>query len=156
MTMTTSSTSTTSVRKSGSRLGYRFNLVGVIGLAVILSWALVAVFAPLIIPYPVGEIVDLDYFGPMSHDFWLGSDYLGRDMLSRILMGARYTVGISLAAVTIACWEARSASAASRARRRSPARTRRRSSRSNGAIWSDSESSMSLCSASVPSEARSA
>ena len=104
MTMTTSSTSTTSVRKSGSRLGYRFNLVGVIGLAVILSWALVAVFAPLIIRYPVGEIVDPDYFGPMSHDFWLGSDYLGRDMLSRILMGARYTVGISLAAVTIACF----------------------------------------------------
>lgn len=104
MTMTTSSTSTTSIRTSGSRLGYRFNLVGVIGFTIIIAWALVAVLAPLIIPYPVGEIVDLDYFGPMSRDFWLGSDYLGRDMLSRILMGARYTVGISLAAVTIACF----------------------------------------------------
>ncbi|ASY60246.1 MULTISPECIES: ABC transporter permease [Sinorhizobium] len=104
MTMTTSSTSTSAIRKSGSRLGYRFNLVGVIGFSIIIAWALVAVFAPMIIPYPVGEIVDLDYFGPMSHDFWLGSDYLGRDMLSRILMGARYTVGISLAAVTIACF----------------------------------------------------
>lgn len=40
----------------------------------------------------------------MSQQFWLGSDYLGRDMLSRILMGARYTVGISLVAVSIACF----------------------------------------------------
>jgi peptide/nickel transport system permease protein len=39
----------------------------------------------------------------MTSDLWLGSDYLGRDVFSRILMGARFTVGISLAAVTIAC-----------------------------------------------------
>ena len=102
MTMTRSETA--SGRLSGTRFGYRFNIVGAIGLTIILAWALVAIFAPLIIPYPVGEIVDLDYFGPMSRELWLGSDYLGRDMLSRILMGARYTVGISLAAVTIACF----------------------------------------------------
>ena len=54
-------------------------------------------------PYPPGEIVDFDYFGPISGQFWLGTDYLGRDILSRILAGARYTVGISLAAVVIAC-----------------------------------------------------
>ncbi|MBB4230680.1 ABC transporter permease [Rhizobium mongolense] len=103
MTMTTSSTSTPA-GKFGIRFGYRFNVVGMIGLAIILFWALVAIFAPLVIPYSVGEIIDVDYFGPMSRDLWFGSDYLGRDMLSRILMGARYTVGISLAAVTIACF----------------------------------------------------
>ncbi|EJZ18722.1 ABC transporter permease (plasmid) [Rhizobium sp. Pop5] len=86
------------------RLGYRFNLVGLLGLAVILFWAFIAIFAHLLIPYPVGEIVDTDYFGPISPQFWMGSDYLGRDVFSRILMGARYTVGISLAAVTIACF----------------------------------------------------
>jgi peptide/nickel transport system permease protein len=86
-----------------SKLGYNVNAVGVIGFAVILFWAVVAVVAPYITPYPVGEVVDLDYFGPMTSQFWLGTDYLGRDMLSRILMGARYTVGISLAAVTLAC-----------------------------------------------------
>ncbi|MGO6907455.1 ABC transporter permease, partial [Rhizobium ruizarguesonis] len=102
--MTMTSSETTSGRLSGTRLGYRFNIVGAIGFTVILLWALVAIFAPWIIPYPVGEIIDLDYFGPMSRELWLGSDYLGRDMLSRILMGARYTVGISLAAVTIACF----------------------------------------------------
>ncbi|MCZ7469105.1 ABC transporter permease [Agrobacterium sp. O3.4] len=86
-----------------ARLGYKINAVGVFGFLVIFLWAMVAIFAPYLIPHPVGEIVDLDYFGPMTSDLWLGSDYLGRDVFSRILMGARFTVGISLAAVTIAC-----------------------------------------------------
>lgn len=86
-----------------SRLGYKINAVGVFGFLMIFSWAMVAILAPYLIPHPVGEIVDLDYFGPMTSDLWLGSDYLGRDVFSRILMGARFTVGISLAAVTIAC-----------------------------------------------------
>ena len=84
------------------RLGYRFNAVGVGALAVILFWAAVALVGPWLTPYPPGEIVDFDYFGPVSDRFWLGTDYLGRDILSRILAGARYTVGISLAAVMIA------------------------------------------------------
>jgi peptide/nickel transport system permease protein len=86
------------------KFGYRFDTVGMIGLAIILFWAVVAIFAPLLIPYPVGDIVDVDYFGPVSSKFWMGTDYLGRDIFSRILMGTRYTVGISLGAVTIACF----------------------------------------------------
>jgi peptide/nickel transport system permease protein len=86
------------------KFGYRFSWVGMIGLSIMLFWGIMALIAPHIIPHPVGEIVDEDYFGTISSRFWLGSDYLGRDMLSRILMGARYTVGISLAAVTIACF----------------------------------------------------
>lgn len=88
---------------SPRRLGYRFNAVGAIALTIILFWAAIAILAPLLIPYPVGDIVDFDYFGPMSEKFIMGTDYLGRDIFSRILMGARYTVGISLAAVIIAC-----------------------------------------------------
>lgn len=84
--------------------GYSYNLVGIVTFLVILAWTLVAILAPLVIPHPVGDIVDDDYFGPIRQGLWLGSDYLGRDMLSRVLMGARYTVGISLAAVTIACF----------------------------------------------------
>lgn len=87
-----------------SFLGHNYNLVGVVAALVILAWMLVAIFAPYIIPHPIGDIVDEDYFGPMRQGLWLGSDYLGRDMLSRVLMGARYTVGISLAAVCIACF----------------------------------------------------
>ncbi|BCG93519.1 ABC transporter permease [Mesorhizobium sp. 131-2-1] len=87
-----------------SFLGHSYNLVGVVAALVILAWTLVAILAPYIIPHPIGDIVDDDYFGPMRQGLWLGSDYLGRDMLSRVLMGARYTVGISLAAVSIACF----------------------------------------------------
>ncbi|KAB2687574.1 ABC transporter permease [Brucella pseudogrignonensis] len=94
-----------SQRKTKSpRFGYRFNLLGVISFLIILSWALIAILAPWIAPHPVGEIVDFDFFGPMSAQFPLGTDYLGRDMLSRILYGARFTVGISLAAVFLACF----------------------------------------------------
>ncbi|MDQ0454943.1 ABC transporter permease [Rhizobium paknamense] len=92
------------MEKLSRSTGYRINLVGLIAFAVIAFWAAVAIAAPWIIPYPIGDIVDFDYFGPISGQFWMGTDYLGRDILSRILMGARYTVGISLAAVTIACF----------------------------------------------------
>jgi peptide/nickel transport system permease protein len=95
----TEASATSSVR---GRFGYRINLVGLLGLAVVLFWAVVALFAPHLIPHSIGEIVDTDYFGPMSRELWLGSDYLGRDMFSRIMMGARYTVGISLVAVVLA------------------------------------------------------
>ncbi|MFD2250411.1 peptide/nickel transport system permease protein [Pseudochelatococcus lubricantis] len=91
-------------RAARGRLGWRINAVGLIGLAVVVFWAFVAIFGPMLAPYPVSEIVDFDYFGGMSAQFWLGTDYLGRDMLTRILYGARYTVGISLAAVMLACF----------------------------------------------------
>ena len=83
--------------------GYRINWVGALCLLIIVGWASVAVFAPWIAPHGVGDVVDSDYFGPMTREMPLGSDYLGRDMLSRILHGARYTVGVSLAAVVLAC-----------------------------------------------------
>ena len=41
-------------------------------------------------------------FQPPSRIVWLGSDYLGRDTLSRILFGARTTIGISLAVTLLA------------------------------------------------------
>ncbi len=84
-------------------LGYSFNWVGRTGLALILFWATVALIGPMLTPYPVGKVVDWDFFGPISQKFWMGTDYLGRDMFSRVIMGARYTVGIALAGVTLAC-----------------------------------------------------
>lgn len=88
---------------SPRRLGYHVSWTGVLAAAIVLFWAVIAVIGPALMPHNPGEIVDFDYFGPMSKALWFGSDYLGRDMLSRILMGARYTVGISLAAVCLAC-----------------------------------------------------
>lgn len=87
----------------GRWTGYRVNAVGAVSFLVVAAWALVAIFAPWLTPHGVGEIVDFDYFGPITAKAPLGTDYLGRDMLSRVIMGARYSVGISIAAVTIAC-----------------------------------------------------
>jgi peptide/nickel transport system permease protein len=44
----------------------------------------------------------MDVFGGSSHAFPLGTDYLGRDMLSRILYGTRYTVGLAFMAAVLA------------------------------------------------------
>lgn len=89
-------------RSTPGLFGHSFNWTGRIGLAVIIFWAVVALIGPWVTPYPVGKIVDFDYFGPISAEYWMGTDYLGRDILSRVIMGARYTVGIALAAVTLA------------------------------------------------------
>jgi peptide/nickel transport system permease protein len=86
---------------SSSRL--RLSAIGASGLASVVFWLVVAAIAPWIAPYPAGRVVDPDVLGPMTWAFPLGTDYLGRDMLSRVLLGARITVGISLAATALAC-----------------------------------------------------
>jgi peptide/nickel transport system permease protein len=91
------------LKTKSHRFGYRISLIGILSFLIILAWAIVAILAPWIAPHPVGEIIDFDFYGPMSAQFPLGTDYLGRDMLSRIIFGARYTLGISLAAVILAC-----------------------------------------------------
>lgn len=100
--MTQSAPSTSRTTSLTGTFGYTFSPVGMIALVVILFWAIVAILGPQLAPYSVGKIVDMDYFGPISSKLWLGSDYLGRDMLSRIIFGARYTLGIALAGVLIA------------------------------------------------------
>jgi peptide/nickel transport system permease protein len=80
----------------------RLPLLGVLGGLVVLFWIVMAVVGPSLAPHDVGEIVDMDVFGDISREFPLGTDYLGRDMLSRILFGARYTVVVALAATLLA------------------------------------------------------
>ncbi|HEX7761686.1 MAG TPA: ABC transporter permease [Caulobacteraceae bacterium] len=75
---------------------------GRVGLVLVAFWLLVAVFGPFLAPYRVGAIVAADVFEPFSASHPLGSDYLGRDVLSRMLSGARYTVGLALAAALLA------------------------------------------------------
>lgn len=77
-------------------------LSGRIGLGLVMFWLLLALFGPLLAPYEVGAVVADDVFAPLSLAFPLGSDYLGRDMLSRVLYGTRYTVGLAFAAALAA------------------------------------------------------
>ena len=72
-----------------------------LGLLTITAYLFVALFAPLVAPYSETEILGGAY-ELWSEKYLLGTDNLGRDMLSRLIFGARNTIGIALAAVVIA------------------------------------------------------
>jgi peptide/nickel transport system permease protein len=80
--------------------GDGFQLAARIAIAVLGFWMIVAVFAPLIAPYSQGELLSDESFAPADEVFLLGGDYLGRDVLSRIIFGARMTIGLA-AIITI-------------------------------------------------------
>jgi peptide/nickel transport system permease protein len=75
---------------------------GMVGLILVIAWVLVAVFGPMIAPFKIGSIVAPDVFERMGSVHLLGSDYLGRDVLSRLMNGARFTVGLSFGAALLA------------------------------------------------------
>lgn len=72
------------------------------GLVVILLYVFVALFAPVLTPFGESEIVGQEY-EEWSGEHVLGTDNLGRDMLTRLFFGARNTVGIALL-TTILCF----------------------------------------------------
>ena len=71
------------------------------GLIVITIYLIAAIFAPLLAPYP--ETLALaGPFEPWSDSHLLGTDQLGRDMLSRLIFGARNTIGIAVCTTALA------------------------------------------------------
>lgn len=78
------------------------NKGAMVGMFITIIMVLVALFAPLIAPYdPVDQAV-LNALKPPSFQHPLGTDELGRDMLSRIIYGARISMRVGLIAVGIA------------------------------------------------------
>ena len=75
--------------------GYKPTSTAWLGLAIITVFILVAVFADVIAPYSESESVGQTWDDP-SWDFLLGTDNIGRDMLSRLIYGARMTIGVAL------------------------------------------------------------
>lgn len=73
----------------------------IFGIVVVLGISLTAIFAPIVAPYGETEIVGPE-FEPWGEEFVLGTDNLGRDMLSRLIYGARNTVGIALVTTGLA------------------------------------------------------
>ena len=71
------------------------------GLAIVVFYVFVAVFAPVLTPYGENQIVSSE-FEPWSTTFIFGTDNLGRDMLTRLIYGARNTVGIAFTTTCIA------------------------------------------------------
>ena len=66
-----------------------------LGLVIISSYFFVAIFAPLVAPYGEAEIFKVPY-APWDNIHLFGTDKLGRDILSRLIYGARNTMGIAL------------------------------------------------------------
>jgi peptide/nickel transport system permease protein len=71
------------------------------GLVVILCYVAVAILAPALAPYGETELVG-GPFEPWGEPFLLGTDQLGRDMLSRLIFGARNTIGIAFLTTALA------------------------------------------------------
>ncbi|AZF63154.1 ABC transporter permease [Pseudomonas sp. LBUM920] len=71
------------------------------GLLIIVLYIAVALFAPLLAPYGETQVVG-EGFAPWSGQFLLGTDNLGRDMFSRLVYGARNTLGIAFLTTTLA------------------------------------------------------
>ena len=93
----------------------RFTVTGKIGIFFVVFWILMVFIGPYLSPYNEADILDESLFivpggdeypdtdyQPPSKVAYLGTDYLGRDTLSRILYGARTTIGISFAATLLA------------------------------------------------------
>ncbi|MDT8326616.1 MAG: ABC transporter permease subunit [Roseovarius sp.] len=87
---------------------FRENRGAVFGLWIFAAFILVAIFAPLIAPYDPTEQFRAATLRPPawqtggSWQFPLGTDPLGRDMLSRLLHGARYSFYVGIVVVTVA------------------------------------------------------
>ncbi len=75
----------------------------IFGLLIISIVVSMAIFAPLLAPFDPYKTNIVFLLRPPSAEFWLGTDELGRDLLSRIIYGARYTLYAGLAAVLIGC-----------------------------------------------------
>lgn len=71
-----------------------------VGIAGIVLALFCAIFAPWIAPFGERDVVG-DIWLPMGGDFLLGTDNLGRDLLSRLIFGSRTTIFVALAATVI-------------------------------------------------------
>lgn len=67
-----------------------------IGLCFTALYFFVAIFAPWIAPYGMAEIIG-DVWEPASAEHWLGTDNIGRDLLTRMIYGGRTTIFIATA-----------------------------------------------------------
>ena len=86
----------------------KLSWTGKIGVVLVAFWVIMAVVGPWVAPFHEADIIgDDSYLPPFSvtegeGTHWVGTDYLERDMLSRIIWGARNTVGISVVATLLA------------------------------------------------------
>jgi len=76
------------------------NLSARIGLGIVTFFTFCAVFAPWLAPYGESEIVG-DVWDPIGGEFLLGTDQIGRDLLSRLIFGARNTMALAIVSTMV-------------------------------------------------------
>lgn len=92
------------MREGLGRLPYvlRGSPLGIAAVIILIALAIVAAFGPLLVPYDPLVQDRLAQAKPPSGAHLLGTDYLGRDVFSRVLAGARPSLAVGLSAVTVA------------------------------------------------------
>jgi len=83
-------------------LTFSQNRLAMIGLGIIIVLVATAALAPLMAPYPPNAPDLSERLAPMSSAHWLGTDELGRDILSRIMHGSRLTLYVIVLVAIIA------------------------------------------------------
>ena len=83
-------------------LRFRQNRLAMVGLMIIMALAAVAIAAPKLAPYPPNTPDLQNRLLPMGAAHWLGTDELGRDIMSRIIYGARLTLYVVILVAAIA------------------------------------------------------
>lgn len=73
----------------------------IIGLIIVGFFVLVAIFAPFLAPYDPTRGNLAESYLPPSAEHWFGTNVQGQDVLSRIIFGSRFTLGIAVLSVTI-------------------------------------------------------
>jgi peptide/nickel transport system permease protein len=76
--------------------GHKAPLTAQVGMLIVAVDLLVAIFGPWLAPYGQSQSVG-DTWGAPSAQMWFGADQIGRDMLTRLIYGARMTIGIAAA-----------------------------------------------------------
>jgi peptide/nickel transport system permease protein len=74
------------------RRGLRRYWLAALGGAIVLAWIVIAVISPYVVPHPPGALDLTQRLLPPSATYWLGTDLLGRDVFSRLLVGARVSL----------------------------------------------------------------
>lgn len=96
----------TSARTSGMAVGLRrfpsLRRGAWLAVLILVFWGIVGVLAPVIAPHAESEILTNTSFAPPGQVTFLGTDYLGRDVLSRLIYGTRMTLGLAFLACCIA------------------------------------------------------
>lgn len=78
---------------------FRKNKLAVIGMILVMFFILLAFFAPFITKEGINEQVMTERLQPPSSEYWLGTDDYGRDILSRIIYGARISLWVGFSSV---------------------------------------------------------